>query len=99
MLRKLTVLSPGQDPNPEDLETAIEKLTAVHASLKKEDVLFWTANNIPDFAEEPYVAMAAFLAGPDYTKPVPIDLWQYGMSEIRKAVQLKSVERVRAEYF
>lgn len=55
--------------------------------------------DIPDFAEEPYVAMAAFLAGPEFTKPVPVDLWRYGMSEMFKATQLQSVTRVATEYF
>jgi hypothetical protein len=93
------VLAPGNDASPEDLATALEKLRAVHASLRKEELLQWTLADIPDFAEEPYCAMAAFLAGPDYMVPVPKDMWDYGMSEIRRAVQLQAVGRVTAEYF
>lgn len=99
VLRKLTVLPPGEDGDAADLETVTQKLQAVHASLKKDDLLRWTANDIPDFAEEPYVAMAAYLAGPEFTKAVTVDQWAYGHTEIEKAVQLKSSGTVSAEYF
>ncbi len=99
VLRKLTVLAPGEPGDAHDLEVAVEKLKAVHASLKKEELLQWTLQDIPDWAEEPYITMAAFLLGPEFTKPVDIGMWQYGMSEIRSGVQIGNGGTVCAEYF
>jgi hypothetical protein len=99
VLKKLQILPPGQDADAEDLETAIEKLRTVHASLKKEGLTQWTINDIPDYAEEPYVLMAAFLAGPEYERPVDVGMWQFGISEIRSAIQLPATGTVCADYF
>ncbi len=93
------MLAPGEAAPAHDLDAAIEKLRAVHASLKKEELLQWTLLDIPDWAEEPYVTMAAFLLGPEFTKPVEIGMWQYGMAEIRSGVQIGNTGPVCAEYF
>ncbi len=93
------VINPSDPGAAEDIATAEQKLQAVHASLMKDDLVRWTLTDIPVYAEEPYVAMAAFLAGPEYEKPVSIYQWAYGHSEIEKAVQRRYTGASYAEYF
>lgn len=98
-LQKLQVLAAGETPSAEDQELVVTKLMAVHAYLRKEDLLRWTVQDIPDYAEEPYVMMAAFLAAEDFGRVVSAANWQGGLSLIQSAVALPNTGPVRTEYF
>lgn len=100
VLKKLKVWELGQSPNPEDILTAEEKLRAVHASIRKDDRVRWTLNSLPMAAEEPYVLMAAFLAGPEFTAPVEQLWWTFGEREINSLIRTKSSgQPTPTEYF
>lgn len=98
-LQKLQVLAAGETPEAEDQELVVNKLRAVHAYLREEGLLRWTMQDIPDYAEEPYVMMAAFLAQEDFGRTVLPANWSGGLSLIQSAVSLPSTGPVRAEYF
>lgn len=99
VLRKLGILAVGQTASAEDQELALQKLKAVHASLKADGALRWTLGEIPDFAEEPYVMMAAYLAAPEFGLAADPSAWMFGLSEIQSGVRLRSIGPVCAEYF
>lgn len=98
-LKKIKVLGVGEPVSAEDQASAIEKLKAAHYSLDADDLLRWTLADIPKAAEEPYVAMAAFLLAPDFEVEPDGRLWTWGKAEIAKQVNLKSRGTVRAENF
>jgi hypothetical protein len=99
VLRKLTVLAAGETADADDIELVNEKLDAVHASLRTRGLLRWTLNDVPDYAQESYVLMAAFLAAPEFQRPPDATMWSAGMREIEAAVALTDVGVTRAEYF
>lgn len=99
VLRKIKVLAAGEVASAEDAQLVEEKLRAVHASLKTHGLLRWTLQDIPDYAEEPYVMMCAFLVAPDFSQVAEPAYWSIGLSEIQAAVSLKAAGVVRAEYF
>lgn len=99
VLRKLTVLGADEEPSASDYELALEKLRAVHAWLKAQKLLQWTMNDIPDFAEEPYVLMAAFMTTDEFGKPPRIDWWQSGLQAIAAGINLRNIGPTQAEYY
>jgi hypothetical protein len=100
VLRKIKVLGVGQTAAPEDLQVAQEKIRAAHASIRKDDRVRWTINDLPEAAEEPYVLMASFLAAPEFEEAADQSWWLWGEREINALIQTpKSGEPVRAEYF
>jgi hypothetical protein len=100
VLRKLKVLGTGQTAEPEDQLIAEEKVSAVHASLKKDERVRWTLQDIPEAACEPYVFMASFLAAPEFGAGLTQDVWNWGEQEITRLISVpRSGETTRAEYF
>ncbi|MNU70343.1 hypothetical protein D3C71_597470 [compost metagenome] len=99
VLRKLTVLAAGETPDADDIELVNEKLDAVHAALRTRGLLRWTLNAVPDYAQESYVLMAAFLAAPEFQRVPDPTMWSAGMREIESAIALTDVGTIRAEYF
>lgn len=98
-LQKLQVLGQDETASPADLAKAVEKVTAVHALLKAKGVLRWTKTDIPDYAEEPYVLIAAFFGAPDFqVERDPMGL-QMGLNMIYEAVNLPAIGVTYAEYF
>jgi hypothetical protein len=99
VLRKLGVLGAEETASSADYELAIDKLRAVHAWLKAERILQWTMNDIPDFAEEPYVMMAAFLTTDEFGKQPRPDWWQAGVNSVVAGINLRNVGPTQAEYY
>lgn len=99
VLVKLQVIGAADTPEADDAALALQKLRAAHASLKKDRLVQWTEQDIPDYAEEPYVQIAAFLAGPEFEKPVDPSWYLWGRAEIESGVQRYQTSTVRAEYF
>lgn len=99
MLRKLTVLASGEPGEASDLELAQEKLRAVHGYLKAEGLVRWTLNDLPDFAEEPYVMMASFYAAPEFMQAPNPTFWAVGLRQIQSAITLPSGGTVYTEYY
>ena len=85
-LQKLQVLGQDETASPADLAKAVEKVTAAHALLKAKRVLRWTQADIPDYAEEAYVLIAAFLGAADFQDiPGPV-LFFKGQLEPRQVL-------------
>lgn len=99
VLQKLQVLAAGETASAEDQELIVTKLKAVHEYLRTEDLLRWTWQDLPAYAEEPYVMMAAFLAQEDYGRAVLPQNWSGGLTLIQSAVARPVAGSVRAEYF
>lgn len=79
---------------------AEEKVRAAHASLDARGLTRWTLADIPDYAEEPLVMMAAELLAPEVGQsPLP-GLYLAGEREIRRVVAMPSSGTpVQATYF
>lgn len=99
VLRKLSVLGAGETAEADDIDLVNEKLDAVHAALRTRGLLRWTLNAVPDYAQESYVLMAAFLAAPEFQRPPDATMWSAGMREIESAVALPNAGTTPAEYF
>lgn len=100
VLQQLKVLGEGQTANPEDLLIAQQKVTAAHASLRKDERVRWTIATLPEAAEEPYVLMASYLAAPSFGQPQDQSWWLFGEREINALVATpQSGASVRVEYF
>jgi len=99
VLMKLGVLGAEETASSADFELAVNKLRAVHAWLKAEQLLQWVMNDIPDFAEEPYVLMAAYLSTDEYGKEQSPIWWQTGLRSIESGVNVRNVSPTQAEYF
>ncbi|APT57784.1 hypothetical protein RGI145_12345 [Roseomonas gilardii] len=81
-------------------ELATEKVQAVHARLDAIGMIRWSSLDIPDYAEEPYVLMAANLLAPLFERQASDADEIAAMRLITKATSLSSAgEPVRAEYF
>ena len=79
---------------------AQQKVMAVHAQLDVEGAIRWTIYDVPDYAEEPYVLMAAVLLAPEWERPFDPKWATTGRSMIDRAVSLRSAgERQMVEYF
>ena len=81
-------------------DLATEAVMAVHADLGARGKLRWTAFDIPQEAEQPYVLLAAFRLGPEFDRQVaPTDVVMAERALARMIALPTSGERVRAEYF
>ena len=79
---------------------AEEKVRAAHASLDARGLTRWTLLDLPDYAEEPLVMMAAELLAPEVGQPPLNGMSLAGEREIRRLIALPSSgEPVRAVYF
>ncbi|MBN3848150.1 hypothetical protein G3N58_15115 [Paraburkholderia sp. Ac-20342] len=100
VLQNLKVVGNGQTPDDEDLLIAEQKVSAAHASLKKDERVRWTLQEIPEAAEEPYVFMASFLAAPSFGQGLTQDVWDWGQREITSLISTPaSGESTPTEYF
>lgn len=99
VLMKLGVLGAEETPSSPDFVLAVDKLRAVHAWLKGERLLQWVMTDIPDFAEEPYVMMAAFMTTDEFGKEPRQDWWQAGLRSINAAINVRNIGSTPAEYF
>lgn len=99
VLRKLMVLAAGETASAEDYELAVEKLKAVHSYLEIEGLVRWTMQDIPMFAEEPYVSMAAFLSANEFERSPDPGMWEIGLRQIQSGIALKSSGTTYTEYF
>lgn len=99
VLQKLKVLGVGQSANADDIAVAKQSLTEVHASLRKDERVRWSLQELPEAAEVAYVYMAAFLCADDFGTSFP-NGWAYGQGEITSLINTpKSGETTRTEYF
>lgn len=101
VLQELKVLGVGQPASAEDLEIAKQKLRAVHASLKKDERVRWTIQDMPEAAEEPYVVLAATLAAASFGATADPGWGPWAEREITALISTPRThhEPVRAEYF
>lgn len=86
VLGKLKILDPTESPNAADLAKAEEKIKAAHALVKGEGLLRWTLADIPDYAEEPYVLIAAWFAADDFNSPKDPEWVALGVRLIQRGV-------------
>lgn len=98
-LQKLQALGLDEIASAEDKQKAEEKLRVAHTFLRTQSLVRWTLNDIPDFAEEPYVMVAAYFATSDFGMADRPDLLANGMKIIQAAVNLPSAGTTQAEYF
>lgn len=79
---------------------AEQKVRAVHASLDARGRTRWTLWDVPDFAEEPYVFMAATLLAPEIGMKADPSWWAQAEADL---IRINSIptnhEPVRACYF
>jgi len=81
-------------------DLATEAVMAVHADLGARGKLRWTAFDIPQAAEQPYILLAAFRLGPEFDRQVaPTDVVIAEKALARMIALPTSGERVKAEYF
>lgn len=100
VLRKIRRLGTNQTAQPEDIVIVLDKLKAVHASLKKDERVRWTISQMPEGAEEPYVCMAAFLVGSEFGASISKDAWDWGEREITSLINVKkSDDPTRMDFF
>ena len=79
---------------------AEQKVRAVHANLDARGKVRWSLFDVPDYAEEPYVFMAASLLAPECDHPPVPQWWQEGETMLARLTVLPSRGRpVRAVYF
>lgn len=99
VLMKLGVLGAEETASSADFVLATDKLRAVHAWLKGQGLLQWVMNDIPDYAEEPYVMMAAFMTTDEFGKEPRQDWWAAGLRSIEAAINVRNIGSTSAEYF
>lgn len=99
ILQKLKVLGANEPADPDDLVKALEKLKAAHYAFSVRDLVQWTLNTIPTYAEEPYVMMAAYL-GADEFDAVPNQTWPLiATTDLQRAVNLPAAAVTPAVYY
>lgn len=93
------MLAANESPSAADLVKAIEKVKAAHYSFGVQRIAQWTLNDIPPYAEEPYVAMAAYLMAPDFSADADPNWVAFATVELQRATNLPSNATVQTEYF
>lgn len=99
VLQKLSVLAANESPSPADRLKAIEKLKAAQYAIDAVGLLRWTSADIPTFAEEPLVLIAAALAASDFERPVDPSWMSMGMAMVAAGVNLRTTSTVSVDYF
>lgn len=99
VLRKLAVLGADQTAESDDTVRALDKLDSVHGFLKAEGLVRWTKNDIPDYAKEPYILMAAYLCTDLFEMQPRPDWWAGGLHMIQSAVNVRNNGVTPGEYF
>lgn len=93
------MLAANEAPSAADREKALEKLKAAHYGFQTQRLVQWTLNDIPGYAEEPYVQMAAFLAADDFEAPGNPMWLSYATTEMQRAMNLPATEGTPAVYY
>jgi len=81
---------------------AEQKVKAVHADLEARGRVRWTlyGGDLPVWAEEPYVSMAAALLAPEFEVKADPNLWQMGDMMLTRGISVPSLRRpVVVPYF
>lgn len=79
---------------------AAEKVRAAHRLMEAKGLTRWTLADLPPYAEEPLVMVAAEMLAPDVGQPIPAGLAAAGEREIRKMIALPSARAaVQAVYY
>ena len=98
-LQKLGVLAANEDPSAADKAKAIEKLRSAFAALDVDGLLRWTEADIPRYAEEPLVMMAAYFAASDFERGADPSWPTQAITLIARGVNLRTTSTVSTEYF
>jgi hypothetical protein len=99
ILQKLKALGSNEPADADDLVKALEKLKAAHYAFRIRGLVRWTLNTIPDYAEEPYVLMAAFLGAAEFDA-VPDQTWPLiATTDLQRAANLPAVDVTPSEDF
>lgn len=99
VLEKLGVRGVGDADDASDNQKALQKLRAAQYLLESEDLLRWTEHDIPRYAEEPLVMIAAYLAAEDFGQNPKADWLMLGKSLIARGVGLNLTHIVTTDYF
>lgn len=99
VLQLLQVVAANEAPDPADLAKAVEKLKAAHYAFGVQDLAPWTLRDIPTFAEEPYVMMAAFRAATDFEAEQKPEWPVLATTELQRAANLPACGTTPAVYF
>lgn len=79
---------------------ALEKLQSVHSSLGARERTRWIAADIPDYAQEPIITMAAYLLAPEFELQMSPAAWVAAEGEIWRAIEVSSAgDTIKAVYF
>lgn len=99
VLQKLKVVAANEAPDAADLQKAVEKVKAAHYAFGVQELVQWTLNDIPPYAEEPYVMMGAFLAADDFETEGSQSWPMLATTELQRAVNLPAACVTPAVYF
>lgn len=98
-LREIGVVGAADTPDANDQAVAEQKLMDVHAYLRSQKLLRWTTQDIPDYAELPYVLMGATLCSVPFGMSFPPGTWAVGLSALQSAVNVPAHGVVPMEAF
>lgn len=99
VLQKLKVVAANEAPDAADLAKAVEKIKAAHYAFGVQELVQWTLNDIPPYADEPYAMMGAFLAADDFEAEVNQAWPVMATTELQRAVNLPYCGVTPAVYF
>lgn len=67
VLKELRIVAAGEDAQPEDVAVVTEKYTGLYNMLLAEGLVAWElAADVPTYAEQPLIAMLAYLCGTSF---------------------------------
>ena len=99
MLQKLGVIEASEEPAAADLQKAVEKIRAAQYALEAEGLVRWTLADVPNYAQEPLVMMAAFLGADDFKQERDPSWMAQGLTMVQRGVNNSRVSTVHTEYF
>lgn len=99
ILHKLRILDPLETESSEDGALALEKLKAAHYTLKAQGLVRWTLADIPDFAEEAYVLIGAYLAADVFSQVKDPEWMVMGVRIVQSGIHVPIVDECYAQDF
>ncbi len=99
VLQKLGILAANEPPSAADRVKAVEKLRAAQYAIGTEGLLRWSSHDIPGYAEEPLVLIAASLAASEFDRPADPSWASQGMVMIARGVNLSTTSTIHSDYF